>query len=155
MDAECPRLVVNREPVGHELGVRYGEQSSRDVFGEGECDVVFLELAGRLGWLEMASTRSLTTPPHLPAWCLLELRPLLRTPERRLSILEACGGPQEPASGRPPRPKVEGLSPFIFQPPRTRRLGWLPELLAFEERMPPQSRELLRAAVEAQGVRRA
>ena len=78
--------MVNREPVGHELGVRYGEQSSRDVFGEGECDAFFLELAGRLGWLEMASTRSLTTPPHLPAWCLLELRPLLRTPERRLSI---------------------------------------------------------------------
>ena len=93
--------------------------------------------------------------PTRPPGGFQGLRPLLRTPERRLSILEACGGPQEPASGRPPRPKVEGLSPFIFQPPRTRRLGWLPELLAFEERMPPQSRELLRAAVEAQGVRRA
>ena len=33
-------------------------------------------------------------PPHLPAWCILGLLPPLRTPERRLSILEACGGPR-------------------------------------------------------------
>ena len=34
----------------------------------------------------------LTTPPHLPAWCLLGPRPILCTPERRLSTSEACGG---------------------------------------------------------------
>ena len=36
----------------------------------------------------------LTVLPHLPAWCLLGLLPLLRNPKRRLSILEACGGPR-------------------------------------------------------------
>ena len=42
-----------------------------------------------------------TTTPHQPAlWCLLGLRPLPCTPERSLSILEACTGPQERA-GRP------------------------------------------------------
>ena len=34
----------------------------------------------------------LTTPPHLPAWCLLSRRPLRRTPERSPSRFEACGG---------------------------------------------------------------
>ena len=37
-----------------------------------------------------------TTPPHLPAWRLLEPRPLLRTPESRLSILEAWRGFRSP-----------------------------------------------------------
>ena len=35
----------------------------------------------------------LTTPPHQSACCLLGLRLLLRTPERSLGVLEACGGP--------------------------------------------------------------
>ena len=47
-----PRLVVNREPVGQELGIEYGAQSTRDVFCGGDCDEVFLELCSELGWLE-------------------------------------------------------------------------------------------------------
>lgn len=45
-----PRLVVNREPVGQELGLRYGAYATRDVFYEGDCDAGFLTLAELLGW---------------------------------------------------------------------------------------------------------
>jgi hypothetical protein len=41
-----------------------------------------------------------TAPSLLPAWCLLGLSSLLRTPERSLSTLEACGGPLGPPSLR-------------------------------------------------------
>ena len=45
------RLVVNNEPVGHELGLDYsGKAGGRDVFAQGECDQVFLELMDHLGW---------------------------------------------------------------------------------------------------------
>jgi len=47
-----PRLVVNREQVGSQLGIKYGEKSCRDIFCGEECDVVFLELIDKLGWLE-------------------------------------------------------------------------------------------------------
>lgn len=51
VSARCPRLVVNKEPVGSELGVKYGSASTRDVFaGERSCDEVFLELMRLLGW---------------------------------------------------------------------------------------------------------
>mmetsp|Transcript_30648 Transcript_30648/g.74669 ORF Transcript_30648/g.74669 Transcript_30648/m.74669 type:complete len:83 (+) Transcript_30648:271-519(+) len=46
------RLVVNREPVGEDQGIDYGESPVRDVFGKGNCDDVFLELATKLGWLD-------------------------------------------------------------------------------------------------------
>ena len=42
--------------------------------------------------------------PHRPAWCLLGLRLLLRTLERRLGTSEACGGL---LSSPPGRPKAE------------------------------------------------
>lgn len=49
----CPRLIVNKEPVGQDLGIRYGKESSRDIFEGGrDCDEVFLDLALRLGWKE-------------------------------------------------------------------------------------------------------
>ena len=40
------------------------------------------------------------TALHLPAWCRPRLRPLLRTPERLMSVLEACCGT---ARFRPPQ----------------------------------------------------
>lgn len=48
----CPRLIVNKEPVGAELGIDYsGSAATRDVFaGERGCDEVFLELINLLGW---------------------------------------------------------------------------------------------------------
>ena len=46
----------------------------------------------RASWLTMPPTPRSTTPPHLPAWCLLSRRPLRRTPERSPSRLEACSG---------------------------------------------------------------
>ena len=41
--------------MGSELGIEYGKNSKnsssgRDVFAQGECDDVFLELMGHLGW---------------------------------------------------------------------------------------------------------
>ena len=52
---QAVRLVVNNEPVGEELGIRYDRdgrdsRDRRDVFAQGECDDVFLELMGHLGW---------------------------------------------------------------------------------------------------------
>lgn len=44
------RAVVNLDPVGFELGIEYGN-SERDVFLQGTCDEVFLELIQELGWL--------------------------------------------------------------------------------------------------------
>ena len=38
----------------------------------------------------------LRTPPHTAARCLLGLRPLARTPERRLNIVEVCCGLRSP-----------------------------------------------------------
>mmetsp|Transcript_9624 Transcript_9624/g.9690 ORF Transcript_9624/g.9690 Transcript_9624/m.9690 type:complete len:176 (+) Transcript_9624:572-1099(+) len=51
--SECtPRAVVDRNPVGMHLGLDYMSSNSRDMFFPGECDVVFLELACRLGWFD-------------------------------------------------------------------------------------------------------
>ena len=69
---ECVRLIVNREQVGEELGVVYGEREApdavlrgvRDVFGEGECDAVFLELARLLGWLHELQAFEADLPPQ-------------------------------------------------------------------------------------------
>ena len=47
---ELPRTrnqlqVVNREPVGEELGIEYGPSASRDLFLPGDCDDIFAQLA--------------------------------------------------------------------------------------------------------------
>ena len=50
---KCVRLIVNKEPVGEMLGVRYGEAAVQDVWtGEMTCDEAFLELMKMLGWQE-------------------------------------------------------------------------------------------------------
>lgn len=47
------RVVVNRDPVGQELGISYGgDQIGRDMFAQGDCDQVFLELVKELGWMD-------------------------------------------------------------------------------------------------------
>ena len=58
---EAPRLVINNEPVGEDLGLDYGEggggpqRTARGkrwptLFAQGDCDDVFLELMLALGW---------------------------------------------------------------------------------------------------------
>ncbi|KAH9086491.1 hypothetical protein LEN26_020049 [Aphanomyces euteiches] len=47
-----PRLVVNLEPVGDDLGVDCRVDSNRDAFVQADCDAGFLRLATELGWLE-------------------------------------------------------------------------------------------------------
>lgn len=49
--SDCVRVVVNREAVGDDLGIRYEADAERDIFGQGDCDAVFLDLAEDLGWL--------------------------------------------------------------------------------------------------------
>eukprot|EP00434_Breviolum_minutum_P042007 symbB.v1.2.037374.t1/scaffold5502.1/size38168/2 len=50
---KCVRLIVNKEPVGEMLGVRYGEAAVQDVWtGEMTCDEAFMELIKMLGWQE-------------------------------------------------------------------------------------------------------
>jgi len=49
---KTPRFIVNREPVGKELGIYYGANSRRDIYSNLDCDVVFLYLAHKLGWME-------------------------------------------------------------------------------------------------------
>mmetsp|Transcript_81908 Transcript_81908/g.222333 ORF Transcript_81908/g.222333 Transcript_81908/m.222333 type:complete len:361 (-) Transcript_81908:23-1105(-) len=44
-----PRLLLNREEVGEELGLMFGEPKSADVFVPGDCDAGVLELARLLG----------------------------------------------------------------------------------------------------------
>ena len=45
------RLLVNREKVGQELGITYGDDGGRDYFMNGDCDEQFLQLIEELGWL--------------------------------------------------------------------------------------------------------
>jgi len=48
-----PRLIVNREQVGSELGIQYPPYAVRDISStDKECDSVFLYLAHKLGWIE-------------------------------------------------------------------------------------------------------
>ena len=37
--------------MGDDLGIRYEADAERDIFGQGDCDAVFLDLAEDLGWL--------------------------------------------------------------------------------------------------------
>lgn len=46
------RFIVNNEPVGERLGIQYGDDSRRDVFAQGYCDDVFLDLICHLDWLD-------------------------------------------------------------------------------------------------------
>jgi len=38
--------------VGRELGIYYGDESKRDIYSNLDCDIVFLYLAHKLGWVE-------------------------------------------------------------------------------------------------------
>jgi hypothetical protein len=61
-------VVVNQEPVGQDLGIRYDNHysengNSRDFFSQGSCDGVFLELAAELGWLDDLYAKKDELPP--------------------------------------------------------------------------------------------
>jgi NAD+-dependent protein deacetylase sirtuin 2 len=52
------RVIINNEPVGSELGIDYSDPATssnrrhRDIFLQGTCDEIFLELIEHLGWLQ-------------------------------------------------------------------------------------------------------
>eukprot|EP00658_Telonema_sp_P-2_P066984 TRINITY_DN55946_c0_g1_i1.p1 TRINITY_DN55946_c0_g1~~TRINITY_DN55946_c0_g1_i1.p1 ORF type:complete len:341 (+),score=67.65 TRINITY_DN55946_c0_g1_i1:159-1181(+) len=48
---DCIRVVINKDPVGQELGIRYGQDSTRDLFLQGDADTGVLELLRVVGWL--------------------------------------------------------------------------------------------------------
>jgi len=49
---DCPRLIINKEKVGENLGIAYDRPNSRDIFAGGSCDKIFLILIQKLGWFE-------------------------------------------------------------------------------------------------------
>jgi len=52
-DDRTVRVVVNREPVGVELGMDFNHPGrSRDFFAQGDCEDVMLELMKELGWVD-------------------------------------------------------------------------------------------------------
>ena len=58
------RVVVNREPVGADLGIDYGTNSERDFFAQGNCDEVFLNLIEHLGWMDDLEAKMDLLPPQ-------------------------------------------------------------------------------------------
>ena len=46
------RVVVNLEPVGQDLGIDYSKSSCRDLFLQGTCDQIFLDLLCELEWID-------------------------------------------------------------------------------------------------------
>jgi len=59
----APRLIVNREPVGRDLGIEYGPYAVRDIYASQDCDSVFLYLASKLGWIEDLKEHIEKMPP--------------------------------------------------------------------------------------------
>jgi NAD-dependent deacetylase sirtuin 2 len=55
VERDVPRLVINRDVVGEELGLEFDSEGStgpaRDAILQGDCDAGFLWLAQQLGWL--------------------------------------------------------------------------------------------------------
>jgi NAD-dependent deacetylase sirtuin 2 len=46
------RAIINRDKVGQELGIDYSNsKDTRDLFLQGSCDDIFLELIQELGWV--------------------------------------------------------------------------------------------------------
>lgn len=53
IEEDKPRVIINLDPVGHELGIDYSDsENNRDLFLQGTCDEVFLDLIQELGWLD-------------------------------------------------------------------------------------------------------
>jgi hypothetical protein len=50
VDSTAPRVVVNVEPVGVEMGLNYSPGGTKDFLLQGECDKQLLALARALGW---------------------------------------------------------------------------------------------------------
>lgn len=61
------RVVVNREPVGIDLGIDYGTSRARDFFARGACEDVFLELIKLLGWKDDLVAYASDLPPSSTA----------------------------------------------------------------------------------------
>ena len=45
------RVIINAEPVGRNVGIRYGEEAVRDYFAQGMCEDVLLNLIDEMGWM--------------------------------------------------------------------------------------------------------
>ena len=71
----CARVLINREPAGQELGLKFSSKedypeegtSNRDLFLPGDCDGIFFELIQELGWLEDCRAIKDKLPPQSAA----------------------------------------------------------------------------------------
>ena len=60
VDSSTPRILINRDPVGSDLGLEYSLNNGnnddsndyRDVWMQGTADENIIKLARELGWLE-------------------------------------------------------------------------------------------------------
>jgi len=77
----CARLICNRESVGHDLGIVYGDDAIRDVWREGNCDLAALELVTKLGWLD--ELRQYKTQMCDASQLLLDQKQTLTTPKTK------------------------------------------------------------------------
>jgi NAD-dependent SIR2 family protein deacetylase len=72
-----PRIIINNEPVGAELGIEYAKElaqqadgrwspawsrAGRDYFLSGQCDETVQQLASRLGWYDVLRHAKSATP---------------------------------------------------------------------------------------------
>jgi NAD-dependent SIR2 family protein deacetylase len=48
VNADTNRLLINRDKVGQELGLKFDNNNHRDIFIEGDCDNGFIELSKNL-----------------------------------------------------------------------------------------------------------
>ena len=58
----CLRAVFNNEEVGADIGITYGDDSSRDYSCLGNCDEIFLNLIKELGWVDDLKSHSFDLP---------------------------------------------------------------------------------------------
>lgn len=76
------RLLINRDPVGWNLGLD-PERNERDFFGQGSCEEVCATLMKHLGWLE--DLKPLLAQNEFPAGSAEVLRRHLGQPEETTS----------------------------------------------------------------------
>lgn len=63
VNSDCMRMIVNMDQVGEELGIEYGARPRRDLFTQGPCEEIFLDLIDHLGWKEDLKSISDFLPP--------------------------------------------------------------------------------------------
>lgn len=56
VNSNVPRIVINKERVGENLGLEYDNPDKEDIHMPSECDIAFLHLAMQLGFIDELQT---------------------------------------------------------------------------------------------------